>query len=117
MQRERRRQNDAGLLCAVTTGAVTAASSDHNQRNLNTLHATMDSAKEKLASLLDELSKANSFPRLSAATHDVDRIIDLLSEAREQIANGELHPTLPFLARHRLTRFSLAQPWIRTRQA
>ncbi|KAK4241812.1 protein RMD5 A [Achaetomium macrosporum] len=46
----------------------------------------MDGAKQKLETLLDELSRANNLPRLKAAAHDVDRIIDLLSEAREQIA-------------------------------
>ncbi|KAK3309530.1 CTLH/CRA C-terminal to lish motif domain-containing protein [Chaetomium strumarium] len=46
----------------------------------------MDGPKKKLETLLDELSRVNSLPTLKAAAHDVDRIIDLLSEAREQIA-------------------------------
>lgn len=56
-------------------------------------------AKQKLDSLLDDLSKANKLPRLSKAAHDVDRIIELLSEAREQIAGGESY--LPDSTRHR----------------
>ncbi len=55
-------------------------------------------AKQKLESLLDELSKVNKLPRLSAAARDVDRIIELLSEAREQIAGRECsRPQLPKL--------------------
>ena len=49
-------------------------------------------AKQKLESLLDELSKVNKLSRLSAAARDVDRIIELLSEAREQIAGRECSP-------------------------
>jgi hypothetical protein len=49
-------------------------------------------AKQKLETLLDELEKANKLPRLSAAAHDVDKIIELLSAAREQIAGGEPLP-------------------------
>ncbi|KAL2198906.1 CTLH/CRA C-terminal to lish motif domain-containing protein [Corynascus similis CBS 632.67] len=45
-------------------------------------------ARQKLESLLDELSKANSFPRLSAAVDDVDQVIQLLSDARDQIAEA-----------------------------
>lgn len=52
-------------------------------------------AKQKLDTLLDELGKTNKLPRLSAAAHDVDRIIELLSAAREQIAGGELPFALP----------------------
>ena len=43
-------------------------------------------AKQRLDSLLDELSKANRLPRLSSAVSDVDQIIELLSDARERIA-------------------------------
>jgi hypothetical protein len=45
-------------------------------------------AKEKLVALLDELSKAHTLPRLSKAANDVDRIIELLSDARDHIARG-----------------------------
>ncbi|KAL2136523.1 hypothetical protein VTI74DRAFT_3348 [Chaetomium olivicolor] len=48
----------------------------------------MDSANQKLVSLLDELSKADKLPRLSAAAQDVDKIIELLSDAREQVARA-----------------------------
>ncbi|KAK4100711.1 hypothetical protein N658DRAFT_427359 [Parathielavia hyrcaniae] len=48
-------------------------------------------AKQKLEALLDELFKFKRLPRLSAAAHDVDKIIDLLSDAREQIA-GAMDP-------------------------
>ncbi|KAK4129640.1 hypothetical protein N657DRAFT_587814 [Parathielavia appendiculata] len=48
-------------------------------------------AKQKLESLLDELSKFKRLPRLSAAARDVDKIIDLLSDARHQIA-GAMDP-------------------------
>jgi hypothetical protein len=43
-------------------------------------------AKQRLDSLLDELSKANRLPRLSSAVSDVDQVIELLSDARERIA-------------------------------
>lgn len=73
-------------------------------------------AKQKLDSLLDDLSKANRLPRLSKAAHDVDRIIELLSEAREQIAGREFRlsqtasdsPVLPTDSR---------QQWTPTRRA
>lgn len=52
----------------------------------------MDSTKQKLESLLEDLSRVNKLPRLSAAVDDVDKIITLLSAAREQVASGE--PTL-----------------------
>jgi hypothetical protein len=51
-------------------------------------------AKHRLESLLDELSKANSLPRLSSAVSDVDQVIELLSDARERIAGG-WYPRLP----------------------
>jgi hypothetical protein len=50
----------------------------------------MDSTKQKLESLLEDLSRVNKLPRLSAAVDDVDKIIALLSSAREQVAGGEL---------------------------
>ncbi|GAB1310026.1 Regulator of gluconeogenesis Rmd5 [Madurella fahalii] len=46
----------------------------------------MDSTKQKLESLLGDLSKVHKLPRLSAAVDDVDKIIELLSAAREQVA-------------------------------
>lgn len=55
----------------------------------------MDSTKQKLEALLGELSKINKLPRLSAAVDDVDKIISLLSAARQQVAEGEspsIHP-------------------------
>lgn len=55
----------------------------------------MDSANQKLVALLDELSKADQLPRLSAAARDVDRIIEQLSDAREQIAQGKLSQVCP----------------------
>ena len=72
-------------------------------------------AKQKLETLLDELGKANRLPRLSAAAHDVDAIIDLLSAAREQIAGGEL-----LLAGSNLNSarsLTLPQQWTPTRRA
>lgn len=54
----------------------------------------MDSTKQKLESLLEDLSRVNTLPRLSAAVEDVDKIIALLSSAREQVAGGEL-PSAP----------------------
>ncbi|KAK4144771.1 CTLH/CRA C-terminal to lish motif domain-containing protein [Dichotomopilus funicola] len=48
-------------------------------------------AKQKLETLLSELEKVNSLPRLSSAVQDVDQVIQLLSEAREQIA-GAMDP-------------------------
>ncbi|KAK3299964.1 CTLH/CRA C-terminal to lish motif domain-containing protein [Chaetomium fimeti] len=48
-------------------------------------------AKHRLESLLDELSKASSLPRLSSAVSDVDQVIELLSDARERIA-GAMDP-------------------------
>ncbi|KAL2270841.1 hypothetical protein VTJ83DRAFT_212 [Remersonia thermophila] len=48
-------------------------------------------AKQKLDALLDELAKAHKLPRLSKAAQDVDRIIELLTEARENIA-GAMDP-------------------------
>lgn len=49
-------------------------------------------AKQKLDSLLDELSKANRLPRLSSAVSDVDQVIELLSDARERIAESGMDP-------------------------
>ncbi|KAL2260804.1 hypothetical protein VTK26DRAFT_5102 [Humicola hyalothermophila] len=46
----------------------------------------MASTKQKLEALLEELSKINKLPRLSAAVDDLDKIISLLSTAREQVA-------------------------------
>jgi hypothetical protein len=46
--------------------------------------------RQKLDSLLDEVSKASKVPKLSKAARDVDKIIELLSGAREQIASGKL---------------------------
>lgn len=48
----------------------------------------MDSTKQKLESLLGDLSKVQKLPRLSAAVDDVDKIIELLSAAREQVAES-----------------------------
>lgn len=45
-------------------------------------------AKQKLETLLSELEKVNGLPRLSSAVQDVDQVIQLLSEAREQIVGG-----------------------------
>ncbi|AEO53123.1 hypothetical protein MYCTH_2294048 [Thermothelomyces thermophilus ATCC 42464] len=53
-------------------------------------------AKQKLESLLDELSNAKNFPRLSAAVQDVDQVIQLLSDARDQIA-GAMDPHIASL--------------------
>ncbi|KAL2018558.1 hypothetical protein VTK56DRAFT_600 [Thermocarpiscus australiensis] len=54
----------------------------------------MDSTKQKLESLLEELSKVSKLPRLSAAVDDVDKVIELLSAAREQIvASLDPHTT------------------------
>jgi hypothetical protein len=43
---------------------------------------------QKLEALLDDLGRANRLPRLSAAAHDVDKVIDLLSTARDDIAKA-----------------------------
>lgn len=45
-------------------------------------------ATQKLEALLDELGKANRLPRLSAAARDIDKVIDLLSVARDDIAKS-----------------------------
>jgi hypothetical protein len=73
-------------------------------------------AKQKLETFLDELSKFNKLPRLSAAARDVDKIIDLLSEARDQIAGGESHSPLSLSNRQDLSNSPLLQPWILTRR-
>ena len=73
-------------------------------------------AKQKLETLLDELGKANRLPRLSAAAHDVDAIIELLSAAREQIAGGKLLlPPSRTWIQH--AHSPLRQQWTPTRRA
>lgn len=72
----------------------------------------MDSTKQKLESLLEDLSRVNKLPRLSAAVDDVDKIIALLSSAREQVAGGEL--SLSQTAGYLLTG---SQHWIPIRRA
>lgn len=50
----------------------------------------MDSTKQKLEGLLEDLSKMHKLPRLSAAVDHVDKIIELLSAARDEVAECEL---------------------------
>lgn len=57
----------------------------------------MDSTKQKLEAVLAEVSRAEKLPRLSAAVEDVDKIIELLSAARDQIASC-VCPSRPLLA-------------------
>jgi hypothetical protein len=71
-------------------------------------------AKQKLETFLDELSKFNKLPRLSAAARDIDDIIDKLSGARDQIAAGESHSPLPLSSRQDMSNSPRMQPWIRT---
>jgi hypothetical protein len=80
----------------------------------------MDGPKKKLETLLDELSRANQLPRLKTAAHDVDRIIDLLSEAREQIAGSRVlrSPQPQMVEDHSANVCPMAlQPWTHIRPA
>jgi hypothetical protein len=58
----------------------------------------MDSSK--LDSLLEDLASVHKLPRLSAAADDVDKIIELLSTAREHVAESEHSNVPPPLAIH-----------------
>lgn len=52
--------------------------------------------RQKLDSLLDEVAKASRQPKLAKAARDVDKIIKLLSDAREQIASSAFLPLHAF---------------------
>lgn len=54
----------------------------------------MASEKPKLEALEEEYAKINKLPRLTKAVEHVDKIIELLSAAREQVASGKPRFTL-----------------------
>jgi len=58
------------------------------------LHISLSTMSSNVKSLLDELDKAQKYPRLSAAEESLDHLIKLVSNARKEIEACMFPPAL-----------------------